>query len=218
MNIQQEEEILEQKYQGVLTYTEAKQFLDKTPYTGPKIVGAIKRFCNSEGAVKPTTFVEMEPFINDLADFWIDANPEVHADGERVLRSALSNFIAFSNVWKAKSKASNIISPELQKLVGRILVWKNTLMSSTKLVNSRLAHDDCPNRELYGDFKNVLPEAFMVMLPIVEGIQSGKLKLPEGQTEADLHRLIGCFFAGDKVVIDAVNALKQIEHKPEVTE
>ena len=217
MDIQQER-TLEWKYQGVLMNTEAKQFLTETPYTGPKIVGAIKRFCNSEGAVKPTTFVEMELFVNDLADFWLDANPELHTDGEDTLHAALSNFIAFSNVWKAKSKASNIISPEFQRLVGRMLIWKNTLMSSTKLVNSRLAHDDCPNRELYGDFKNVLPEAFMVMLPIVEGIQNGKLKLPEGQTEADLHRLIGCFFAGDKVVIDAVNALKQIEYKPKSTE
>jgi len=212
MNIRQEE-ILEQKYQGVLTYTEAKQFLDKTPYTGPKIVGAIKRFKKSEGVKNPKTFIEMEPFVNDLADFWLDANPEAHTDGERVLHSSLSNFVAFSTVWKAKSKASSIVSPELMNMAGRMLIWKNTLMSSTKLVNSRLAHDKCPNRELYGDFKNVLPEAFMVMLPIVEGVHDGKLILPKGQKEEDLHRLIGCFFAGEPVVIDVVNSIKQIEYK-----
>lgn len=212
MNIRQEE-ILEQKYQGVLTYVDSKQFLDKTPYTAAKINGAIKRFCKAEDAEKPTTFVDMEPFVDDLADFWIDANPEAHADGEKILHSALSNYVAFAMVWKAKSKASSIVSPELMNQAGKMLILKNTLGSAVKMVNSRLAHDKCPNLELYGDFKNILPEAFFTMLPIVEGIQRGTLTIPEGQTENDLHRLIGGFFAGDPTVIGASQTLKQIEHK-----
>ncbi len=208
-----QEELLEKRYQGVLTYTDAKQFLAKTPYTAPKINGAIKRFCNAESAVKPETFIEMEEFVNDLADFWLDANPEVHANGERILHAALSNYVAFSIVWKAKSKASNIINPDLMNQAGKMLIWKNTLGSAVKMVNSRLAHDKCPNKELYQDFRNILPEAFCIMLPIVQGLQNGSLTLPEGQTENDLHRLIGAFFARHPAVTMANESLKQIEHK-----
>ncbi len=209
-----QEEMLEKKYQGVLAYVDAKYFLDETPYTAAKINGAIRRFCASEPDIKkPINFMEMEPFVNDLADFWLDANPEIHTEGEKILHIALSNYVAFSAVWKAKAKSSNIVDPELMARAGKMLIFKNALGSAVKLVNSRLAHDKCPNRELYGDFKSALPEAFTIMLPMVEGLHSWKLKLPEEQTEEDLHRLIGCFFAGDPVVIDAVNALKQIEYK-----
>ena len=217
MDIRQEE-LLEQKYHGLLVYTDAKQFLEKTPYTGPKITGAIKRFCNAEDATKPDTFVEMESFVNDLADFWIDSNPEIHSKGERILRSALSNYVAFSIVWKAKSKASNIISPDLVKQVVWMLARKNALLSSVKVVNSRLAHDKCPNIELYTDFRNSLAEAFFVMLPLAHGIETGQLTLPEGQTENDLHRIIGGFFAGNPAVLGANLSMKQIEHKKDKPE
>jgi len=208
-----QEEVLEQKYQGVLVYVDSKQFLDETPYTAAKINGAIKRLHSSDSDIKkPINFMEMEPFVNDLADFWLDANPDVHTKGEKMLHSALSNYVAFAIVWKAKSKASSIVSPELMNQAGKMLILKNTLGSAVKMVNSRLAHDKCPNLELYGDFKNILPEAFFTMLPIVEGLQRGTLAIPEGQTENDLHRLIGGFFAGDPSVIGASKNLKQIEH------
>ena len=214
-----QEEILETKYQGVLTYVDAKHFLAETPYTAAKINGAIKRFCNSDdGYSKPVNFCEMEPFVNDLADFWIDTNPEVHTDGEKVLHEALSNYIAFSIVWKAKSKASNILNPELMAQVGKMLIFKNALSNAVKLVNSRIAHDTCPNKELYGDFKNALPDSFFTILPIVQQLQSGKMQLPDGQTEDDLNRLIGGFFAGNPSVIGAAQRLKQIENKEAETE
>lgn len=215
MNFDKDQElVLEQKYQGVLTYVDAKHFLDETPYTAAKINGAIKRFENSEdGLPKPVTFTEMEPYVNDLADFWIDANPEVHTDGEHILHNALSNYIAFSIVWKAKAKSSNIIDPDLMGRAGKMIVFKNALGNAVKLINSRLAHDDCPNRDLYGDFRNTLPDAFFTVLPIVQKLQTGELKLPDGQTEDDLNRLIGGFFAGNPSVIGVSKSLKQIENK-----
>jgi len=212
MNIKQEE-MLEWKYQGSVPYVDSKHFLEKTPYTAPKINGAIKRFCNSEGVEKPETFTDMEPFVNDLADFWIDANPEVHTKGEKILRSALSNYIAFSIVWKAKAKSSNIIAPELMGQIGKILALRNTLTSATLLMNSRLANDKCPNRELYGDFKNALADAFFAMLPVIDGLQRGTLELPKGQTQDDLHRLLGGFFSGNPSVLMVSDSLKLIEKK-----
>ena len=209
-----QEEILEGKYQGVLTYVDAKHFLDETPYTAAKINGAIKRFEKSEdGLPKPETFVDMERYVNDLADFWIDANPDVHTKGEKTLHDALSNYIAFAIVWKKKAKSSSIINPDLMSRVGKMLVFKNALGNAVKLVNSRLAHDDCPNKELYGDFRNVLPDAFFTVLPIVQKLQSGELQLPEWQTEDDLNRLIGGFFAGNPSVLGVSQKLKQIENK-----
>lgn len=211
---------LEAKYQGVLTYVDAKHFLEDTPYTSAKINGAIKRFVNSdpENNKLPTLFIEMESFVNDLADFWIDQNPEVHIDGEQKLYDSLSNYIAFSIVWKAKSKASQIFTPSLMAQVGQMIVYKNALGSATMIVNSRLAHDTCPNKELYKEFKNVLPDAFFTILPITQKIHKGELSLPEGQTESDLHRLIGGFFAGNPAVIGASQSLKQLEYNPEAQE
>ncbi len=210
MDINQEA-ILEHKYEGITVYIDSK-FLAETPYTVQQIVGVIKRFCNKEGAVKPKTFIEMESFVNDLADFWIDANPEVHVDGERLLHAALSNYIA-GNVWKAKQKSSNIVSSDLVGRVGKMLIYKNTLGAAVRLVNSRLNRDSCPNKELYQDFKTILPEAFYIMLPIISGLQTGKLKLPKGQKEKDLTRLIGGFFAQDPAVIGAAESLKRVGFK-----
>lgn len=211
-----QESVLEWKYQGVLTYVDAKHFLDETPYTAAKINGAMKRFEKSEdGLPKPKTFIEMQRYVADLADFWLDANPEAHTDGEKILHEALSNYVAFSCVWKAKSKASNIVTPELMGQSGKMLVFKNTLGNAVKLVNSRLAHDDCPNRDLYGDFRNVLPDAFFILLPITQKITNGELTLPEGQSEDNLNRLLGAFFAGNPDVIAISDRLKQIEYKPD---
>lgn len=208
------EKEFELKYQGVLTYVDAKHFLENTPYTSAKIGGAIKRFINGEtDRYLPCLFIEIDEFVNDLADFWLDANPEVHIQGESVLHDSLSNYIAFQHVWKTKSKNSQIFTPSLMAQVGKMICLKNALGAATMIVNSRIAHDKCPNRELYGDFKKALPDAFMSILPIVHGIQSGSLVLPEGQTEADLHRLIGSFFAGNTAVLSMAQDLKQIEYK-----
>lgn len=207
------EKELEKKYQGVLTYVDSKYFLDATPYTSAKINGAIKRFRNAEGVSEPTTFVEMEIFVNDLADFWIDQNPEIHTQGEALLHESLSKYIAFSKVWKAKSKNLQIFTPSFMYQVGKMIVLKNTLNQAVKLINSRIAYDKCPNRALYSDFRDILPDAFTLLLPVINGLQTGSLTLPPGQTEDDLHRLIGAFFAGDKAVLESVAVLKQLEHK-----
>lgn len=209
-----QEKKLEQKYQGVLTYIDAKHFLEKTPYTAAKINGAIKRFCNSDdGYEKPNTFIEMEPFVNDLADFWLDANPEVHEHGENVLRSALSNYIAFAIVWKAKAKASNIIDPELMRQAGQMIVMKNGLAGMIKLVNSRIAHDPCPNKEIYKDLSTVIADALYIALPLSQKMTAGELTLPEGVSEDDVYRVIGGLFSGNPAVVGVSNTLKQIEYK-----
>ena len=207
------EKELEREYQGVLGYCEAKEFLKNTPYTAAKISGAITRFCRKEERNKPKTFIEMELFVSDLIDFWLDVNPDVHIDGEFVLQQTLKNYIAFSIVWKAKAKASNILNSELSKQVGKMLVIKNALGNAVKVINSRIAHDECPNLEIYKDFKKQLPEAFMNVLPFTTALFDGTLKLPEGKTQQDINRLIGAYLSDNPKVIEAVNALKQIETK-----
>lgn len=210
-----QEEVLERQYQSVLTYPDSKYFLEKTPYTSAKINGCIKRFLKSNPDIKmPESFIEMESFVNDLADFWIDQNPEIHTQGESILHKSLSYYIAYSFVWKSKSKALKIVDSDLMKQVGVMITLKNALGQATMIVNSRLAHDTCPNKELYGDFRNALPDAFLTILPITQGLHTGQLTLPEGQTESDLHRLIGGFFAGNPAVIGASQSLKQLEYNP----
>ena len=72
------EKKLERKYQGVIGYVEAKQFLAKTGYTAAKIRGALTRYCRIENIERPETFVEMETFLPDFIDFWLDTNLEAY--------------------------------------------------------------------------------------------------------------------------------------------
>jgi hypothetical protein len=193
----EQERTLEFKYQGVLGYAEAKQFLDKTPYTAAKINGAIKR----SGLEKPKNFIEMEEFVNDLADFWLDTNPEVHTQGEVMLNQALSNYIAFAIVWKAKSKSSSILDPTLMNSTGQMIVIKNTLGQAIKICNSHAKRNPALNRK---ELAEGLILGFSALLPMV-----AKNTLPE--IPEKLTRLIGAFNAGDKNILKAANALTQIE-------
>lgn len=200
MEEMKKEKALERDYQGVLGYCDSKEFLKNTPYSAAKINGAITRFCRKEDRQRPETFIEMEDFIPDLIDFWLDANPEIHLKGDRVLERVLKNYIPFAIVWKAKAKASNILSPELSKQVGQILIIKNALGNAVKTVNSRIAHDKCVNPELYKDFKEQLADAFIAVIPITTALFNGTLKLPEGKNEQDINRLIGSFLASNNQI------------------
>jgi len=196
-----QEKKLERKYQGVLNYADAKQFLDATPYTAAKINGAIKRFCNSESVEKPRNFVEMETFVSDLSDFWLDNNPEVHTQGESILHSALSNYVAFTTVWKYKSKSSSIYVPELMAKCGVMIVVKNGLGNAIKVVNSYAKRNPELSRQ---DIVDGLIDGFSTLLPMI-----ASNKLPE--PSEPLTRLLGAYLAGNKNILDAVEGLKQIE-------
>ncbi|MGD9825179.1 hypothetical protein [Desulfobacter sp.] len=203
------ERLLEQKYQGVLTYAEAKHFLDETPYTAAQINGAIKRFCNAEGLEKPKTFIDMEPFVNDLADFWLDVNPEVHDQGEIVLRNTLANYISFSIVWKAKSKSSYILTPELMGKCGVMIAVKNSLGVSVKAGMSASKRNPSIPKETLVEGMIDLHGASIQMF--------SENKLPENsKLMEDFSRLAGALIAGDKSVLATAEQLKQIEHKADL--
>ncbi|RLB94613.1 MAG: hypothetical protein DRH26_00665 [Deltaproteobacteria bacterium] len=197
----EQERSLEFKYQGVVGYVDAKQFLGKTPYTAAKINGAIKRFCNAEGVEKPTSFIDMETFVSDLADFWLDNNPDVHTDGEKILYRALSNYIAFAIVWKTKAKTSSIFDPTLMGSVGQMITFKNGLGQAVKIINSYAKRNPVINRE---EVAEGFVLGFSAILPLI-----ANNTLPEVTEE--LTRLIGAYYAGDKNVLEAAESLKQIE-------
>jgi len=210
-NFSQERD-LESKYQGVLAYVEAKEFLRGSPYTSQKIAGAMKRFEKSEGAQKPTTFSDMEVYVSDLVDFWLDTNPNDHTDGEATLRSSVANYVAYSVVWKVKARKSAILSPDLMGTVGNWLAHRSALNGMAVVIPSmakRLGDGD----SRYIEFKNDLPYIYQTLYVTGSQIVRGKLELPESETQKDLSRLIGAFYAGDPGVLLAAESLKQIEHK-----
>lgn len=195
----EQERSLEFKYQGVLDYPEAKAFLKNTPYTAASINGAIKR----SGLEKPKNFIEMQEFVNDLADFWIDTNPEVHTDGEKVLYRALNNYIAYAIVWKSKSKSSSIFDPTLMGKCGAATTLKNSLGCANKMLNSRLSRNPDMNKEAVRD-------GLVMGYTAIMAISQGKDPVPE--IPDDITRLIGAYMAGDKLVHTAAEKLK-IEYK-----
>ncbi len=210
---QKTEKELEHKYWGVLAYPEAKEFLKGTPYTGSKIAGAIGRFCRQENIERPTTFIEMEPFVNDFVDFWLDANPEIHQTGELKLHKAASNYLAFATVWKAKSTASIIFSPKYMNLTGKMIIAKNALGIGLRLVNSRISHEnenggDANKIENFQQIKDLLPDAVMLSMPIAQGLQTKAISLPKGQKITDLTRLIAAYFNGNTNILSISNTLK----------
>ena len=193
----EQERVLEHKYQGVLNYVDAKHFLDETPYTAAKINSAIKRFCNADGAETPKNFIDMELFVNDLADFWLDANPEAHDQGEHILHESLSNYIAFAIVWKHKSKSSGIYEPELMAKCGAMIVFKNTLGQVIKIHNSCVKRNPVLKRE---EIANGLIDGFALLLPMVANSQ-----IPAPKEE--LTRLVGAYMAGNEQVLQIAGSL-----------
>ena len=193
----EQERSLEFKYQGVLGYADSKTFLSKTPYTAAKINGAIKR----SGLERPKSFVEMEDFVTELADFWLDNNPEAHTQGESMLNSALSNYVAFSTVWKAKSKSSSIFDPTLMASAGKMIVVKNGLGQAIKIINSYAKRNPELDRL---EIAEGLVLGFAALLPLIAN--NDLPEIPE-----DLTRLIGAYYAGNKNVLEAAGSLKQLE-------
>ncbi|WP_300458646.1 hypothetical protein [Desulfobacula sp.] len=204
---------LEQKYQGVLAYTEAKGFLRETPYTSAKITGAVKRFIKAEGIEKPKNFTEMESFVNSLVDFYLDANPEAHTDGEFILHQSVSNYIAFSQVWKIKARTSTILDPDLMGTVGNWLAARSSLASMSMVIPSMAKRANGYNKELYDQMKQDLPYIFQSFYITGHALSKGKVALPENKSQEAVTRMIGAFYAGDKGIIEAVEKLDQIENK-----
>ena len=208
-----QEEILEKQYFGVLAYADAKDFLRGTPYTGAQITGAIGRFCRSDSSIKkPETLFDMENFVKDFIDFWIDANPEVHTDGELVLNQSVSNFMAFSRVWKEKSRKSMVFNPDYMKLTQAMIDAKNSLTMGMKLFNSRIKHEkdsgNLSKADLYKKVRDMLPEAVTIAMPIAHGLQTGELILPEGEKIEDLTRLLAAYFSGDQTLLNLSKSIK----------
>ena len=216
---------LEKKYFGVLFFVDAKEFLKKTPYTSAKISGAIGRFCRAEDAEIPSIFLDMETFVNDFCDFWLDANPEVHELGETVLNQAVTNYVAYQYVWAEKCKRSLVFTPEYLGLAGKMSTGKSALAVGTRFLNSRISHckgsGDIEKAKALTDFRESLPEAVTLSMPIIEGLEKGRVSLPEGETLDDLMRLLAAYFSGDVAMLNTSKALKlkgddykyQIEYK-----
>lgn len=204
------EKELEREYQGVIGYVEAKQFLEKTGYTAAKIRGALTKYCKLNELNRPESFVEMEKFVVDFVDWWLDEETAFHKYGERKLYEAVSNYLAFVDVWKAKSKSLNIYTPELMKQVGAMLIIKNTFAHAVKIGYSYAKR----NPELSpDDIREGFLQGFTLLLPYVQGVETGKIELFEDVKFDDLTRLVGAYMAGDANIIEASEALKQIDHK-----
>lgn len=204
------EKEFERKYQGVLGYVEAKQFLEKTGYTAARIRGALTKYCKLKGLNRPESFVEMEAFVVDFADWWLDEDTAFHKYGERKLYEAVSNYLAFVDVWKAKSKSLSIYTPELMKQVGMMLIVKNTLSHAVKIGYSYAKR----NPELKPEeLKDGFLLGFAALLPTVAAIHSGEIELPDNFDSEGLTRLIGAYLAGDKQIEGIVKRLNQIDDK-----
>jgi hypothetical protein len=204
------EKKLERKYQGVIGYVESKDFLEKTGYTSGKIRGALTRYCKEHEVERPGTFIEMESFVIDFVDWWLDENIEIHKYGELKLHDAVSNYLAFVDVWKAKSKSLSIYTPELMKQVGMMLIVKNTLSHAVKIGYSYAKR----NPELKPEeLKDGFLLGFAALLPTVAAIHSGEIELPANFDSEGLTRLIGAYLAGDKQIEGIVKSLNQIEEK-----
>lgn len=204
------EKELEVKYQGVIGYVEAKQFLEKTGYTAAKIRGALTRYCKANGLNRPKSFVEMEEFLPDFTDWWLDADSEYHKYGELKLHEAVSNYLAFVDVWKAKSKSLNIYTPSLMKQVGIMLVVKNTFAQTVKIGYSYAKRNPALSPDA---IKEGFLQGFTALLPHIQGIETGQIELSEKFKFDDLTRLIGAYMAGDANAIGVAETLKHIEHK-----
>jgi hypothetical protein len=203
---------LEEKYLPVLAYVEASKLLSSYQITAGKIRGAITSFCRKEGYERPQTFEEMEnEFVPDFLDWWLDTRPEFHEGiDETQTRNAVEKYLAFTTVWKAKFKNHEILSNQYKIQASTMLTVKNTLSASLKALmsyNKRIGKID------QGELKKVFPEIFQALLPAIFGIQSGMVILPENNKEDDLTRLIGSFFAGDHVALNAASKIKSIEYK-----
>ena len=209
------EKKLERKYQGVIGYVEAKQFLSGTGYTAAKIRGALTRYCKSHGVERPVTFIDMESFVVDFVDWWLDENVEIHEYGERKLYDAVSNYLAFVTVWKAKSKSLSIYTPELMKQVGMMLIIKNTLSHAVKIGYSYAKRNPSLKPE---ELKDGFLSGFAALLPTVAALHSGELELHDNFDSEGLTRLIGAYMAGDKHIDGIVKRLNQIEDKGELNE
>lgn len=201
-----QERVLENQYQGVLGYAEAQDFLKQSPYTAGQIRGAIQRFCNSTETDRPGTFTEMEVFVSDFIDWWLDLEPEKHTIGEFTLRQCVSNYLAFTSVWKKKSQTSNILNPEIMKAVGMSLMLKNSLGTATKAAFSYAKRNPALSAE---NLCNGFLMAHNTLLPFL----AGKWEITNANVSEDIARLIGGYLAGDQLVLAASDKLKMIESK-----
>ena len=204
----EKEKKLERKYQGVIGYVEAKQFLKETGYTAAKIRGALGRFTKESSMERPKTFVEMEEFTIEFVDWWLDENVEIHKYGERKLYDAVANYLAFTTVWKSKSKSLGIYTPELMKQVGMMIVVKNTLAQAVKIGYSYAKR----NPELRADeLKDGFLLGFSALLPTIHSMHTDKIEEKPNSDMSELTRLIGAYLSGKPDVVEMAKKIKRLE-------
>jgi len=198
----------------VLAFVEAGKLLTAYEISAGKIRGAITSFCRKEGYERPSLLTEMEDdFTPDFLDWWWDTDPKFHELlNENKTRDAINKYLAFVNVWKAKFKNHEILTPIHIIQAATMLTVKNSLSAS---VTAWLSYNKRVGKIKQSDIQNVFPEMFYSILPFIHQLQSGETSLPESSRIEDASRLLGAFFAGNQSVIGLAETLKQIEYREE---
>lgn len=206
------EKKLETKYLPVLAYVEAGKLLADYRLTAGKIRGAITSFCRVAQYERPQLFTEMEnDFTPDFMDWWLDNSPEIHKYlDEADTREAVNKYLAYVDVWKAKFKNNEIMTPHYVIQASTMLTVKNALSAA---VTAWLSYNKRIDKLKQSDIVKVFPEMFQSLLPTIHGLQTGLIQQPTGTRIEDVSRLIGAYYAGNKTLIDMAESLKQIEYQ-----
>ena len=196
MNRKEHELQLEHQYINVLSYVEAKDLLKTHEHTAGKIRGAISRYCKKADIERPITFVEMEMFVPDMVDWWLDENPEYHNGlNESRTKEAVDLHLAFTTVWKAKVKNNDVLSNMQQLMASTMLTVKNSLAAALK---SLLSYNKRNPKLSQENIRDAFVLAFKSVLPLIHELQSGKSQLPSNKAMDDITRMIGTYMADNQ--------------------
>lgn len=208
MNLHKERD-LETEFISALSCTEAKALTMPHGYTAGKIRGAITRYCRNEEIDRPTTFCELKEFTPDFVDWWLDTNPEAHEGlAETRTVAAVDAYLAYTTVWKAKSKNNEVISSRYKIMASTHLLVKNSLASAIK---AALSYNKRLPKTSQQEIIEAFPKAYLAILPATYSMQSGGFDPINNKQIDEIGSLIGGYFAKDKNVLDAVSGLKQLE-------
>lgn len=211
MEDKKKEILLERQYRYVLDYTEIDQLVEGSKLKGSQIRGWLTSYCNQEKATRPTTFCEMEEFAGDFIDWCLEAKGDDLSSGgvtESALSEAVRAYLAFATVWKAKIKGKLLLDNKQQLSGDLFLLHKNALGTGMKTINSQLKRNPGASAE---QIKAGMIAGYSETLAVAQG-RKGLLTTPETE---DVARLIGAYFAGDKIAIEAAQNLKALGHTPE---